>query len=52
MYHYISTQCSLEALEEITHRKSLNCLDEAQINIQNCRDYLDKKKWVSHRTYL
>ncbi|RTY99516.1 histidine ammonia-lyase [Flavobacterium sp. RSP49] len=43
--HYISTELlSLETLEEIvTHHKSLSLSDEAKINIQKCRDYLDKK---------
>lgn len=43
--HYISTAVlSLEALNEIiAHHKSLELSDEAKINIQKCRDYLDKK---------
>ena len=43
--HYISTQVlSLEVLQEIiSHNKSLALSDEAIINIQKCRDYLDKK---------
>ncbi len=43
--HYISTAVlSLEALHEIiAHHKSLELSDEAKINIQKCRDYLDKK---------
>lgn len=43
--HYISTAVlSLETLNEIiTHHKSLELSDEAKINIQKCRDYLDKK---------
>lgn len=43
--HYISTELlSLEALEEIiSHHKALALSEEAKINIQKCRDYLDKK---------
>ena len=43
--HYISTAVlSLEALNEIiAHHKTLELSDEAKINIQKCRDYLDKK---------
>lgn len=43
--HYISTEIlSLETLQEIVlHHKSLALSDEAKVNIQNCRDYLDKK---------
>ena len=43
--HYISTEVlSLEALQEIvSHHKSLALSDEAKVNIQKCRDYLDKK---------
>ena len=43
--HYISTEVlSLETLQEIiSHYKSLALSDEAKINIQKCRDYLDKK---------
>ena len=43
--HYISTAVlSLETLHEIiAHHKSLELSDEAKINIQKCRDYLDKK---------
>ncbi|MBG6111879.1 histidine ammonia-lyase [Flavobacterium sp. CG_23.5] len=43
--HYISTAVlSLEDLNEIiAHHKSLELSDEAKINIQKCRDYLDKK---------
>jgi len=43
--HYISTEVlSLETLQEIvSHHKSLALSDEAKINIQKCRDYLDKK---------
>jgi len=43
--HYISTDVlSLEALQEIiSHGKSLALSDEAKVNIQKCRDYLDKK---------
>ena len=47
--HYISTAVlSLETLNEIiAHHKSLELSDEAKINIQKCRDYLDKKM-VTH----
>jgi histidine ammonia-lyase len=43
--HYISTQVlSLESLQEIiSHFKSLVLSDEAKVNIQKCRDYLDNK---------
>ncbi|WP_395051392.1 histidine ammonia-lyase [Flavobacterium sp.] len=43
--HYISTEVlSLEALQEIiSHHKLLALSDEAKINIQKCRDYLDAK---------
>ena len=43
--HYISTELlSLESLEEIiSHHKELSLSEEAKINIQKCRDYLDKK---------
>ena len=43
--HYISTEVlSLETLQEIvSHHKALALSDEAKINIQKCRDYLDKK---------
>ena len=43
--HYISTELlSLESLEEIiSHHKELALSEEAKINIQKCRDYLDKK---------
>ena len=43
--HYISNQLlSLETLTEIvSHHKLLALSDEAKINIQKCRDYLDKK---------
>ena len=43
--HYISTELlSLESLAEIiTHHKALALSEEAKINIQKCRDYLDKK---------
>jgi histidine ammonia-lyase len=43
--HYISTQVlSLETLEEIiSHHKLLELSEEAKVNIQKCRDYLDKK---------
>ncbi len=43
--HYISTEVlSLEALQEIiSNDKSLALSDEAKVNIQKCREYLDKK---------
>lgn len=43
--HYISTEVlSLETLQEIvSFQKSLALSDEARVNIQKCRDYLDKK---------
>jgi histidine ammonia-lyase len=43
--HYISTQVlSLETLEEIiSHHKLLELSEESKVNIQKCRDYLDKK---------
>jgi histidine ammonia-lyase len=43
--HYISTQVlSLETLQEIiAHHKLLALSEEARVNIQKCRDYLDKK---------
>ena len=43
--HYISTELlSLETLAEIiSHNKLLDLSEEAKINIQKCRDYLDKK---------
>ncbi len=43
--HYISTELlSLEALQEIiSNHKSLALSDEAKVNIQKCRDYLDAK---------
>jgi histidine ammonia-lyase len=43
--HYISTELlSLETLEEIiAHHKLLELSEEAKVNIQKCRDYLDKK---------
>lgn len=43
--HYISTEVlSLETLQEIvSYHKSLALSDEAKVNIQKCRDYLDKK---------
>ena len=43
--HYISTELlSLETVQEIvSHHKSLALSDEARVNIQKCRDYLDKK---------
>ncbi|SHG10901.1 histidine ammonia-lyase [Flavobacterium fluvii] len=43
--HYISTEVlSLESLQKIvSYHKSLALSDEARVNIQKCRDYLDKK---------
>ena len=43
--HYISNELlSLETVAEIvSYHKSLALSDEAKINIQKCRDYLDKK---------
>ena len=43
--HYISTEVlSLETLQEIiSHQKSLALSDEAKVNIQKCRAYLDAK---------
>ena len=43
--HYISTEVlSLEVLQEIiSHYKPLALSEEAKVNIQKCRDYLDKK---------
>ncbi|TPD70464.1 histidine ammonia-lyase [Flavobacterium microcysteis] len=43
--HYISAELlSLENLEEIiSHNKTLALSEEAKVNIQKCRDYLDKK---------
>jgi histidine ammonia-lyase len=47
--HYISTEVlSLEIIQEIiSQNKSLELSDEAKINIQKCRDFLDTKM-VSH----
>ncbi|WP_310378073.1 histidine ammonia-lyase [Flavobacterium sp.] len=43
--HYISTELlSLETLQEIIFQnKTLALSDEAKVNIQKCRDYLEKK---------
>jgi histidine ammonia-lyase len=43
--HYISTEVlSLEALQEIiSHHKKLSLSEEARINIEKCRSYLDTK---------
>ena len=43
--HYISNELlSLEIVEEIIfHRKIIALSEEAKVNIQKCRDYLDKK---------
>jgi histidine ammonia-lyase len=46
--HYISTEVlSLEQLQEIiSQHKSIELSEEAKVNIQKCRDYLDKKMAV------
>ena len=43
--HYISTELlTLEIVDEIiSHHKSLALSEEAKVNIQKCREYLDKK---------
>ncbi|WP_333667260.1 histidine ammonia-lyase [Flavobacterium sp.] len=43
--HYISTEVlTLETLQEIiSQHKTLSLSEEAQLNIQKCREYLDKK---------
>ena len=43
--HYISAELlSIENLEEIiNHHKTLALSEEAKLNIQKCRYYLDKK---------
>ncbi|SDW27893.1 histidine ammonia-lyase [Flavobacterium degerlachei] len=43
--HYISTEVlTLEIVQEIiSQHKSLELSDEAKVNIQKCRDFLDKK---------
>ena len=43
--HYISTEVlSLDGLQEIiAHHKTLELSEEAKVNIQKCREYLDKK---------
>ncbi|WP_367753925.1 histidine ammonia-lyase [Flavobacterium sp. WC2430] len=43
--HYISTEIlSLEIVQEIiVQHKSIELSEEAKVNIQKCRDYLDKK---------
>ena len=43
--HYISTDIlSLEVIQEIiSHNKTIELSEEARVNIQKCRDYLDKK---------
>ena len=43
--HYISTETiTLETLQEIlSHDKALELSEEAKVNVQKCRDYLDKK---------
>jgi histidine ammonia-lyase len=44
-YHYISSEVlSIETVNEIiSHHKLLSLSEESTINIQKCRDYLDKK---------
>ena len=44
-FHYISTDVlSLETINEIiTHHKSIALSEEAKVNIQKCRIYLDTK---------
>jgi histidine ammonia-lyase len=44
-YHYISSEVlSLEALQEIiSQHKKIALSEEAKVNIEKCRDYLDKK---------
>ena len=43
--HYISTELlTFEALQEIiTFQKTIALSEEAKVNIQKCRDFLDKK---------
>jgi histidine ammonia-lyase len=43
--HYISSDIlSLEVVQEIiSHNKTIELSEEARVNIQKCRDYLDKK---------
>ena len=43
--HYISAELlSIENLDEIiNHNKTLALSEEAKVNIQKCREYLDKK---------
>ncbi len=43
--HYISTDIlSLEVVQDIiSHNKTIELSEEARVNIQKCRDYLDKK---------
>lgn len=50
-FHYISSDVlTLETLQEIiSHHKSLALSEEAKINIQKCREYLDRKMEV-HET--
>src|SRR6478609_3382255 len=49
--HYISSELlSLEQLEEIISQNKLLALsEEAKVNIQKCRDYLDKKMETNDR---
>jgi len=44
-YHYISSDVlSLDTINQILlENKSLALSEEAKVNIQKCRDYLDKK---------
>ena len=44
--HYISTEIlTLESLQEIiVNQKKLELSEEAKVNVQKCRDYLDKPK--------
>ena len=50
-YHYISSEVlSLETVNEIiSHQKSVALSEEAKVNIQKCREYLDKKMEVSSK---
>ena len=50
-YHYISSEdLSLETVNEIiSHHKSVALSEEAKVNIQKCREYLDKKMEVSSK---
>lgn len=48
--HYISSEVlTLEQLQEIiSQQKSLTLSEEARLNIQKCRDYLDKKMAINN----